>query len=103
VVVGGILTSYAEEKEPPEEKSEYDETQVVLEDHLRPNCPVEEAGIRRVSKPPVAECQGTSGGSECRAYAYTPSFTRRWPATLWCATRWEKFVEAWIIAIDLSA
>ena len=39
------LTSYAEVKEPPKERSEHDKTYVVLEDHLRPNCPVEEAGV----------------------------------------------------------
>jgi hypothetical protein len=40
-----ILTFYAEGEEPPKEVNEYNETYVVLEDHLCPNRPVEEAGV----------------------------------------------------------
>jgi len=41
----GTLTSYAEVEESPKNGGEYDETYVVLEDHLRPSCPVEEPGV----------------------------------------------------------
>ena len=59
----GTLTSYAEVEEPPKHEDEYDETYVVLEDHLRPDCPVEEPGVRRVSEPPVVKRQETFWGS----------------------------------------
>ena len=57
----GALTSYAVVEEPPEEGSEYDETYMVLEDHLCPNCPIEETSVRRMSKPPKVGCQDTPG------------------------------------------
>ena len=73
-----MLTSYTEVEELPKEGSEYDKTHMVLEDHLCPNCPVEEASIRWVPQPPAAEV-GTHLGDYTGklTYAYTPSFTSR--------------------------
>ena len=48
-----MLTSYAVVEEPPKEDSEYCKTHMILEDHLRPNCPIEEASVRWVPEPPV--------------------------------------------------
>lgn len=69
--MAGTLTSYTVVEESPEDRNEHDETYVVLEDHLCPNCPVEEAGVRRVSKPPVVECKDAwrgDGTSYIRVY-----------------------------------
>ena len=98
-----MLTSYAVVEEPPKEDSEYCKTHMILEDHLRPNCPIEEASVRWVPEPPVVVSAYILAGLQWGTYAYTPSFTSRWPSTLLCAIMWEKLVEAWIIAIDLSA
>jgi len=69
----GALTSHAIVKESPKHTSEHDETYMVLEDHLRPNCPVEEASVGRVSQPTVVKCQdalGDGGGtSHIRIYS----------------------------------
>jgi hypothetical protein len=54
-----MLTYYAVVEEPPKEDSEYDETRMVLQDHLRPNCPVKEARVRWMPKPPAAEYRYT--------------------------------------------
>lgn len=51
-----MLTSYAVVEEPPKEDGEYGETYMVLEDHLRSNCPIEEASVRWVPEPPVVWC-----------------------------------------------
>ena len=53
----GLLTSYAVVEKPQKERSKYDKARVVLEDHLGPDCPVEEAGVRWVSEPPEIECE----------------------------------------------
>lgn len=52
-----MLTYYAVVEEPPKENTKYDETHMVLEDHLRSDCPIEEASVRRVSEPAKAECR----------------------------------------------
>jgi len=65
----GTLTSYAVVEESPKDRSKQDKTYVVLEDHLCPNCPVEEASVRRMSKPPAVECQGTLKVLERCTYA----------------------------------
>lgn len=70
-MVGGSLTEYALVEEPPKDKSEYDETYVILEDHLCPDGPIEEPSIRRVSKPPATEYQSVLRGtrtSDIRVY-----------------------------------
>lgn len=51
----GTLTSYAVIKKLPKEDKEYNEAQVVLEDHLRPDRPVKKPGVGWVPEPPAAE------------------------------------------------
>jgi len=48
-----LLILNAVGEEPPKEDSEYDETDMILKHHLRPNRPIEETSVRWVPKPGV--------------------------------------------------